>query len=89
MGVEGLRCDECVEGFYGLSTDGCQGKLNSKNHVFFALFFSRNYVSEFKRTHISLSISITLSVSAIKPEFSLFELIKPTNLYRLHKPTVL
>lgn len=28
MGVEGLQCDECIEGFYGHSTDGCQGKLN-------------------------------------------------------------
>lgn len=34
MGVEGLRCDECEEGFYGLSSDGCQGKSNS-NGVFF------------------------------------------------------
>lgn len=27
MGIEGLHCDECVEGFYGLSIDGCQGNL--------------------------------------------------------------
>lgn len=30
MGVEGLQCDECTDGFYGISTDGCQGNLFSE-----------------------------------------------------------
>lgn len=33
MGVEGLKCDECSDGFFGL-LDGCQGKY--KNYDFFS-----------------------------------------------------
>lgn len=45
MGVEGLRCDECEEGFYGLSTDGCQGKLPLFS-LFFTIKISLSFVSE-------------------------------------------
>lgn len=32
MGVDGLKCDECFDGFFGLSEDGCQGK-NETNYI--------------------------------------------------------
>lgn len=27
LGVQGLKCDQCVEAFYGFSIDGCDGEF--------------------------------------------------------------
>lgn len=29
MGIEGLKCDECMDGYFGLSIDGCEGEYRS------------------------------------------------------------
>lgn len=64
MGVEGLQCDECVEGFYGLSSDGCQGKLNislvfhefKRAHTYFYLLTLLHLLYFLALRHISQSL---------------------------------
>lgn len=29
MGVEGLKCDICMDSYFGLSTDGCEGEFEN------------------------------------------------------------
>lgn len=35
MGIDGLKCDTCIDTYYGLSNDGCEGKwiFYNKNNV--------------------------------------------------------
>lgn len=41
--VEGLQCDICVDGFFGLSNDGCQGKKYTIFNIFlYFLLFGLN-----------------------------------------------
>lgn len=37
MGIEGLKCDTCMDTYFGLSTDGCEGE-----YMFFLPFIKYN-----------------------------------------------
>lgn len=51
LGVQGLKCDQCVEAFYGFSIDGCDGECFF--FFFESVFYFLTSVSDFHLRFVS------------------------------------
>lgn len=54
MGIEGLQCDTCEDGYYNLTKDGCGGKFNVFITFSFIVIDEKHLVSHYYSNAIQL-----------------------------------